>query len=373
MELDQRMSLAFQKADKGGQGEYTDSGLFASLLQTNPALCRYVALPNDFVGSAREWVRFHYAHGYLRIALGKAAARTHGQTTLGVVDFLCVLIDKGMKTGDDYSRRPYSVDLLTQLLYGDRSKPLSECPEARAILEKLKSAVDGAEDFQYILAQEGGRVVFRVVSVLDDYVQDSRPGIFRPQRALLTHIGDEFGLFTEEEIRELEDLLNSKSAQELDFQRFFEGHQHFLRQWDYREVHSHVTLYRPEGGLIPDFILTDRELQKAAILDLKLPKAKLIRRQDNRERFADSVMEARSQLLRYRDWFTESKNRQDLKDRVGMTIYEPDLMVIIGRSSEFVDEFDRQRLHADNPEIEVVTYDDILTFANRRRMIIRGQ
>ena len=37
-----------------------------------------------------------------------------------------------------------------------------------------------------------------------------------------------------------------------------------------------------------------------------------------------------------------------------------------------LDEFDRQRLRADNPDIEVVTYDDMLTFANRRRILIQG-
>ncbi len=56
--------------------------------------------------------------------------------------------------------------------------------------------------------------------------------------------------------------------------------------------------------------------------------------------------------------------------RDGMEIYEPRLAVIIGRSSWFLDEFDRQRLQADNPDIEVVTYDDIADFAKQRRVII---
>jgi hypothetical protein len=129
-------------------------------------------------------------------------------------------------------------------------------------------------------------------------------------------------------------------------------------------------LARPEGPLVPDFILTDRECQKAAIVELKLPRPKLIRRQHNRERFADAVMEARTQLLRYRDWFREDSHRTSLKELVGMKIYEPQLIAIIGRASEFVDEFDRQRLRADTSDIEVVTYDDILTYAERRRVMI---
>ena len=96
----------------------------------------------------------------------------------------------------------------------------------------------------------------------------------------------------------------------------------------------------------------------------------LVRRQQNRDRFAAAVSEARTQLLRYRDWFRVESNREHLKATVGMKIYEPHLSVIIGRSSEFVDEFDRQRLASDNPDIEVVTYDDLLTFVNRRRLIL---
>jgi len=130
-------------------------------------------------------------------------------------------------------------------------------------------------------------------------------------------------------------------------------------------------LARPEGPLIPDFILTDRELQQAAILDLKLPKPKVIRRQRNRDRFADAVMEARTQLLRYRDWFREESNRVALAERVGMEIYEPHLIAIIGRASEFQDEFDASA-SGRQPDIEVVTYDDIVTYARRRRVVIEG-
>jgi len=53
-----------------------------------------------------------------------------------------------------------------------------------------------------------------------------------------------------------------------------------------------------------------------------------------------------------------------------MEVYEPKLIVVIGRSSEFVDEVDRQRLAADHPDIEVVTYDDLVEYAQRRRMLL---
>jgi hypothetical protein len=61
-----------------------------------------------------------------------------------------------------------------------------------------------------------------------------------------------------------------------------------------------------------------------------------------------------------------------LKDKVGMEIYNPRLMVVIGRSSEFRDEIERASLRADNPDIEIATYDDILNFAKNRTVFIEG-
>ena len=45
-------------------------------------------------------------------------------------------------------------------------------------------------------------------------------------------------------------------------------------------------------------------------------------------------------------------------------------MVIIGRSSEFSDEIEAQKLRDRNSDIEVVTYDDILCYARDRRVLI---
>ena len=81
-------------------------------------------------------------------------------------------------------------------------------------------------------------------------------------------------------------------------------------------------------------------------------------------------MEARAQLLEYRDWFREKDNRARLASTVHMEVYEPKLVVIIGRASEFVDAIDRQKLAASLPDLEVVTYDDILGAARRRRIQI---
>lgn len=368
-ELDQRLQYAFER------GGNDDAEILLALLRTNPSYLRHISATPRFLRRAKEWLAGygHTGAADLPIVLGNAVKRSHDGRSLGTQDFLISLIELGLETGRSYEERPFSVDLLAHALEEEFDDSLSKLPRTRVALERMLSAAYTAEDFQYILALSGDHLSFRVVSVLDDYVQQGSSGLLVPQRAVLTHFKDRFGGFTENEIRELEDLLNSRSAKEIDFQRFFERHQHFLRRWDYREVYAHVTLARPEGPLIPDFILTDRELQRAAILDLKLPRPKLVRRQRNRDRFSASVIEARAQLLLYRDWFRESRNRSSLVQKVGMEIYEPHLIVIIGRASEFQDEFDRQRLRGDTRDIEVVTYDDILSFAKRRKIIIEGE
>jgi len=127
-----------------------------------------------------------------------------------------------------------------------------------------------------------------------------------------------------------------------------------------------------QGPLIPDFILTNPDIQQATIVDLKLPKPKLIRRQKNRERFSAAVMEARAQLLEYRDWFEQKTNRERLAAKVGMELFRPRLAAVIGRSADFTCAIDRQKLAAATPDIEVVTYDDIVTYAKRRLIAIRG-
>lgn len=276
-----------------------------------------------------------------------------------------------MQYGEYFSKRPYFVDMLSRALGRPDTEPLSKSPRLRRLIEELRRSVDGTEDYQYFLALENDRVVFRVSSILDDYVQASDSGLVVPQRAILTHFKDQFAGFSTDEIEELEQLLDDPKASEQDFQRFFERHSHFFRKWDYRQVYPQVYLSRGKSPLVPDFILTDRRLQKAAIIDLKLPRPKLVRRQRNRDRFSAAVMEARTQLLRYRDWFRDPSNRQYLKDKLGMEVYEPHLAVVIGRSSEFSDAFERQQLAADNRDIEIVTYDDMLSFAERRRLILK--
>lgn len=378
VELDQRMQRALEIT---ASDDMTDAHLFLALYRSNSILTRYLNIAPEALSSISNY-NFDYKL-LSRVPANKARIRrtsvvgamtqiinARAGDTLGVKDFVSGLLRECEEVGDNYARRPFTIDMLCMLTAQRSSIKVSEVPGIIALLEALAKESDGTEDYQFILTFNGDEIVFRVVSVLDDYVERLPSGVLHPRRALLTHFQDKFGGFTEDEIRELEEMINDAKAREEDFQRFFEYHPHFFRKWDYREVHSQVYLHRPEGSLIPDFILTDRELQKAALIELKLPKPQLIRRQKNRERFSSAVIEARSQLLTYRDWFRSPENRKSLRRQLGMEVYEPNLAAIIGRSTDFHDEFDRQRLSSSLSDVEIVTYDEIFTYAKRRRLLL---
>ncbi|HEU0143204.1 MAG TPA: Shedu anti-phage system protein SduA domain-containing protein [Nitrososphaera sp.] len=375
LEVDQRFFTALENC---GDEAINDGRFFMALYRTNCLLTRRLVIddraiknksfyvpPHIPIGDAEKvWFKGRTAESVFIRAIQNMKSRR----TLGVRDFLMAVLEIGLERVEDYPWRPFTVDLLDWGVIKEKGYI-----GLKRLLNELKESAYGDEDYQYILTLTSQGIAFRIVSVLDDYVQETSSGLLVPHRALLTHFMDQFGGFTVADINELEELLNRDTARESDFQSFFENHPNFLRMWDYREIYPQVTLARPEGLLVPDFLLTDRRLQRAAVLDLKLPSPKLIRRQKNRDRFASAVVEARTQLLRYRDWFRQRDNRLTLKQKVGMEIYEPHLIVVIGRANEFQDEFDRQRLKSDNPDIEVVTYDDILEYSRRRRIIISGE
>lgn len=274
-------------------------------------------------------------------------------------------------TGDSYGDRPWSADFLAEALTGSPDSPLSSHPRFQQIVNALPSIAHHPSDFELILALDhAGRIRIRPTGHLGDRVQKADSGFYVPTRAILT-LQQTYQVFTPDQIAELEDLINRSNTRENDLQSFFERFPHFFRTWDHRAVHPHVYLTREadnDGPLIPDFILTHNDAQKAFLVDLKLPGEKLITRQKNRERFSAAIIEAKAQLSLYRDWFEDRYNREKLKDKVGMAIYRPQLAVVIGRSSEFKDEIDRQKLAASERDIQVVTYDDILKDAKRRQL-----
>ena len=392
LEFDQKLTRALEVSasqpniEPEDQG-FPDSYLTLALYRLNTTFTRLVDLDES---------RFNLFHEYklapkcdpaevipgerLCSVLTEAARLAEPGKTIGVGHFLRAIAAVTREYGEEPAygfenqvlHSTFSIETLMWGLGYHAWTPLSDAPKVR----DLFSAIEGrepTEDFQYLMAVEQGRIVFRPTSILDPYCVEEKAGIMRPSLAVLTHFKGQYAGVTPSELMELEDLINDPRAREEDIQRFFEKHPQFFRRWDHRDVFPHVFLTREDTGpLIPDFLLVDPEAQRATIVDLKLPQAKLVRRQKNRDRFSTAVTEARAQLLEYRDWFEERGNRERLKERLGVEIYRPHLGVVIGSSSEFRDAFDRQKLMATIPDVEIATYDDIVTSAQRRLALIRS-
>jgi hypothetical protein len=394
LELDQRLQTAIEIAHAHHPNEsLIDSWVFHALLQLHTFGSWQHEIEESIErqgNNYRRWLwlstkpsNFSLRNSLAEVRLNVSLAHTLSRAvmirsepnTIGAKDFIKAIAQLSAEFPEPFSKisglnhgRPHTLDMLCELLDGERHLDLADAKITAEVLSKF-STLGGPDDFQFLIGFQGDRLVLRSYSVLADFTIRSDTGLLIPKRGILTHLLDRLGAFAESEIHELEELLNSQNSVERDYQLFFERHPHFFRRWDYREVHPHVILQREQGNLVPDFLLTDRDTQRAAIVELKLPKT-IVRRQLNRDRFSASVMEARTQLLRYRDWFDEKANRQKFLDIIGMEIFRPNLVVLMGRSADFTDSVDRQRLAADASDIEVVTYDDMLLYAKRRCLLV---
>ena len=108
---------------------------------------------------------------------------------------------------------------------------------------------------------------------------------------------------------------------------------------------------------------------KPKVLDLKLPISSLVRHKINRQGFLQDVMEARDQLLEYKNYFSSREVAERAKEEYGCYLYLPKIAVVIGRCTSFYDEYERRKVESRLPDIEVVTYDDIYAKALQCREI----
>lgn len=392
LEFDQKLLHAFRLAASRPDVDPEDDGLPDSyitlaLYRTNTILSRIVDLQEQ---------RLNLFHDYklappcplddvvpgekLAGVLNEAITEIGEGSVIGVGHFLRAIVRLTLDQPahdvaylgfrDQVIHNTFSAETILWGLGHTAWTPVSKAPEFRQILENL----DGRhpiDDNEYLLTIDQGRLVFRPTTILDPFDVARPDGSPVRRLAVLPHFAESYGGFRAAEILELEDMINSKSTSEADLQRFFEHHPAFLRLWEFRDVYPQVVLTRDDhGDLIPDFMLIDPELQKATIVDLKMPVKRVAVGTRNRRRFSQAVEEARAQLLTYQNWFDDRSNRLKLKDRFGLDIYRPRLAVIIGRSSSFTDEIERQRLVHSSPDVQVVTYDDIAECAKRRLYLV---
>jgi len=169
-------------------------------------------------------------------------------------------------------------------------------------------------------------------------------------------------IFWRRQLDEFEDLLNDENTKEEQFQSFFKRNPDFLLGFHYIRFISKPVLEREpsEGNLIPDFILAPIGKSYADILDLKMPKEKIIVGSKDRKRFSAAVHEAIAQVRGYRDFFEDERHRKRVKERYGLTAYRPSAIVIIGREPNEISEEKFKQIEETKPEfVKITTYDQL--------------
>jgi DNA-binding response OmpR family regulator len=170
-----------------------------------------------------------------------------------------------------------------------------------------------------------------------------------------------------ETIQEFEDLINDENTTENQLHLFFEKNPDFLLADEYKKIHSKIVLSNNENdSLIPDFVLepfNNKEL--CDIMELKLPKAKLFTLKKNRFRYSSNILEACAQLREYSLYFDSQANRNEIYSKYGLSLYKPNLILIIGRNKR-MDPLEFKKIQLDIPSLHLKTYDDILNKMKRR-------
>jgi hypothetical protein len=147
-----------------------------------------------------------------------------------------------------------------------------------------------------------------------------------------------------------------------DLQKFFEANPDFLYFGSrYQRIIPQVKLPR-EGNsdLIPDFLLERVTDGFCDILDIKLPEKRMITGAKDRRAFSHQVDSAIAQVEEYQEYFDEKKNRDFIREKYKANICKPQILVLIGDSTNIDPEELRKIRQRRINEAEVITYSEII-------------
>jgi hypothetical protein len=161
-------------------------------------------------------------------------------------------------------------------------------------------------------------------------------------------------------VKAFEELASQPEVPEKDLQSYFENNPEFLFFGTrYAKIYPHIILKREnEPDLVPDFLLKRVTDGYCDILDIKLPDKKILVGSDQRRRFSSEVESAIAQVNEYREFFNDPRNREKVEKLHGVKIYKPNMLVLVGDSTN-IDAEELIRIRDRRKDGEVVTYSDL--------------
>lgn len=177
-------------------------------------------------------------------------------------------------------------------------------------------------------------------------------------------------------LEEFEDLLNSKSTRERDFQALFERHPEFLLGDEYDSYWAEPRFTSPADGRIirPDFVLQPLALRSNSwrwnVVDLKRHDVELLIARKFHVDLSRHIYRAATQLKDYAEFFADPRNSQVIRDRFGGIVPNPQLTMVIGRLHE-ANRTEFNRLQGRVAGVHIRTYDELLTFRRARVQQLR--
>lgn len=172
------------------------------------------------------------------------------------------------------------------------------------------------------------------------------------------------------ELTEFQRLINSTDTRERHIQQFLESHPSFLRGLNYKNIYPQLVLQRDDDtSLIPDFLLEPFDDAWCDILDVKLPRQKIIVGRKDRATLASGIHEVVAQLREYAAYFEQEKYQRYVREKYGLKVYRPRLIALVGRDMWQMTNPEVRRAMTSYENVQVLTFDMLLQHSRNRMLI----
>lgn len=172
------------------------------------------------------------------------------------------------------------------------------------------------------------------------------------------------------EVAQFQEMLNDRQLREVTIQRFLETNPNFLRGLNYQSLYPQLVLERDDGTTLrPDFFLEPHEDGWCDILDVKLPKQRILVGGRDRRTLAAGIHEVVAQLREYAAYFEEARHRGYVREKYGLNVYRPRLIALVGRDMADMSDAQVRRAMTQYSDCQIMTFDQLLRHSRSRLLI----